>query len=49
LLNDYRFDTKNRRRKMVKLGEMLVKEGMISPQQLKEALEIQKSTPDRFL
>ncbi len=34
---------------MAKLGEMLLKEGIISAEQLKDALESQKSTPGVFL
>ncbi len=34
---------------MAKLGEMLLKEGILSSEQLKEALEIQKLTPGLFL
>ena len=34
---------------MLKLGEMLVKEEIVSAQQLREALETQKSTPGSFL
>lgn len=34
---------------MAKLGEILLKEGIITAEQLKEALEIQKSTPGSFL
>jgi len=34
---------------MAKLGEILLKEGVLTSEQLKEALEIQKAKPNLFL